>query len=430
MKKISHLIFYICYGVILYVPFHAIFSTFLIDIIGGKLPIKGLKDLLILITLVPLMAGVFIHRKKIKIEHRTLWFMILAFSELAIFYSLFIQAPNIQKVAGLIIQLRHLGFFVICYLGALILEKKFSTSSRLVKLVMVCSAVVVFFGALQVLILPNDFLKIFGYGESTIRPYQTVDNNESFVRILSTLRGPNSLGAYLAMIAPLAVAYISSIKKRKNWFWALYALAFLITLYGSHSRSAWIGFVVGMLAYMYFSSANKKNISLAMGALFIICSGLFAARNTDFIQTTIFHRDPAEVSDINSDNQRLDSIGSAVRSINEKPLGHGIGSSGPASNYGDRPYIVENHYLDLAYQLGWLGLFLYIAITLYVGYLLLKLKTKLAYTHVAGLLAISVIAMFWPVWSDETIALTWWGLAGFIISRNKSDNFAAGKNIK
>jgi hypothetical protein len=185
-----------------------------------------------------------------------------------------------------------------------------------------------------------------------------------------------------------------------------------------------------MLAHLYFNTVNKKNISLALGALLIICSGLFIARNTDFIQTTIFHRDPAEVSDINSDDQRLDSISSAVRSINEKTLGHCIGSSGPASNYGDQPYIIENHYLDIAYQLGWVGLFLHINITLYVGYLLWKLKTKLAYAHVAGLIAISVIAMFWPVWSDETIALIWWGLAGFIISRNKSEGFAIGKNTK
>jgi len=429
MKKISHFIFYLCYGVILYVPFHALFSTFLIDVIGGKLPIKGLKDLFILLTLIPLMIGVYVNRRKIKIEHRTLWFMILAFAELAIFYALFIEAPNIQKVAGLIIQLRHLGFFVICYLGALILEKKFSTSSRLVKIVILCSVFVVFFGALQVLILPNDFLKIFGYGESTIMPYQTIDNNESFVRILSTLRGPNPLGAYLAMVAPLAATYIISIKKRKNWFWALYAIAFIITLYGSHSRSAWIGFVIGTLAYLYLSSANKKIIGWVLGGLLIVGSGLFFARNTIFIQTTLFHRDPAEASEINSDNQRLDSISSAVRLINEKPLGHGIGSSGPASNYGSKPYIIENHYLDLAYQLGWLGLILSLGITSYVGYIIIKLKTKLAYAHVAGLLAISSIAMFWPVWSDETIALIWWGLAGFIISRSNSASLMIGKKL-
>jgi len=417
MKKISHFIFYICFAVILYVPFHAVISTFFISIAGGKLPIKGVKDLLILLTLLPLLVGIYVNRKKIKIEHKALWLLLLAFMELAIFYALLIEAPTVQKIAGLIVQLRHFGFFIICYLGALLLEKKFSTSSRLIRLTVLCSFVVVAFGAMQVLFLPNDFLKIFGYGPTTIAPYQTIDSNESFVRIISTLRGPNSLGAYLAMMAPLAIGYISSAKNRKNWLWALYAGAFLVTLYASYSRSAWIGFGVGLIIYFYLTSKNKKIIGWVLSVFAVIGASAFLLRSTTFVQTTLLHRDPAEASEINSDDQRISSIKTAINLVNQKPLGHGIGSSGPASNYGNSPYIIENHYLDLAYQLGWVGLALSLSVTAYVGYLLIKLKTKLAYAHFAGLIAVSVIAMFWPVWSDETVALIWWGMAGFIISR-------------
>jgi len=60
--------------------------------------------------------------------------------------------------------------------------------------------IVAVFAILQVFVLPKDFLIYLGYGENTIQPYLTVDQNQDFIRINSTLRGPNPLGAYAVIV--------------------------------------------------------------------------------------------------------------------------------------------------------------------------------------------------------------------------------------
>ena len=134
-----------------------------------------------------------------------------------------------------------------------------------------------------------------------------------------------------------------------------------------------------------------------------------------FVQVTLLHRDPSEASQVDSDDQRLSSLSLAVEKIQERPFGHGVGSSGPASNYGDNSFIIENYYLDIAYQVGWIGMLLFLGIIGYTGVLLYRLKSKVAYSLLAGLVGVSVIGLFWPVWISETVALTWWGLAGIVI---------------
>ena len=110
----------------------------------------------------------------------------------------------------------------------------------LLKCMLAAAAVIIVFACLQ-LVLPRDFLTIFGYSQATVAPYLTVDSNEAYVRFGSTLRGPNPLGAYalgglvLASVF-LAAKWRDSVKLRV--YGILAAVSSSIALYISYSRAA------------------------------------------------------------------------------------------------------------------------------------------------------------------------------------------------
>ncbi len=386
----------------------------MISVFGGKLPIKGLKEAVILLIVIPMFVVIIKKWKLVKDANHTLGILIGAYFLLYIFMALVRNDEPIVEVAGLIASLRYLGFFVICYFVARLVQNVKLFEDRAIRIVLYGGLFVIVFGALQVLVLPKDILTLLGYGSDTVKPYLTIDNNESLVRILSTLSGPNPLGAYLAILLPIGIYYGQ--KKKWHWYtWPLLGIPFAITLYGSGSRSGLIGCVVSLFAYFLLINRRNKKLWAAMAAFLVLSSVGILARNTTFVQVTLLHRDPSEASQIDSDDQRLSSLSLAVDRIQERPFGHGVGSSGPASNYGDNSFIIENYYLDIAYQVGWIGMLLFLGIIGYTGLLLYRLKSKVAYSLLAGLIGVSIIGLFWPIWISETVALTWWGLAGIVI---------------
>jgi hypothetical protein len=414
IRKITNISSFVVLAVLAYLPFHTPISTAMIDVFGGKLPIKGLKEAAILLIVVPMFVVILKKWKLVKDANHTLGILIGAYFLLYIFMALVRSDKPIVEVAGLIASLRYLGFFVICYFVARLVQNVKLFEDRAVRIVLYGGLFVIVFGALQVLVLPKDFLTILGYGADTVKPYLTIDNNESLVRILSTLSGPNPLGAYLTILLPIGIYY--GRKKKWQWYvWPLIAIPFLITLYGSGSRSGVIGCAASLFVYFFLLNRKNKKLWVASGALVVLGSIGIVARDSNFIQVTLLHRDPAEASQVDSDDQRLSSLSLAIDRIQERPLGHGVGSSGPASNYGDNSFIIENYYLDIAYQVGWIGMLLFLSIIGYTGLLLYRLKSKVAYSLLAGLVGVSIIGLFWPVWISETVALTWWGLAGIVI---------------
>src|SRR5690606_33215686 len=114
---------------------------------------------------------------------------------------------------------------------------------------------VIAFGLLQMFVLPHDFLKHAGYGPDTIQPFIAIDNKVEYVRVQSTLRGPNPLGAYLVIVVTALTALYITRRSRYAKF-AAALVAGILVLYGSHSRSAWIGTIaaIGVLIWGLINS--------------------------------------------------------------------------------------------------------------------------------------------------------------------------------
>jgi len=271
--------------------------------------------------------------------------------------------------------------------------------------------------------LPHDILKYIGYNINTISPYLTVDQNYDFIRINSTLRGPNPLGAYAGIVLALIVAAVSKRKvKKENWSITLVTILFaggIVALLASYSRSALVGTIVAIAIVLVVTNMRRLSPSVwfVSGVVMIaLIGGLLMARNTQFMSNILLHENPGGGSSINSNEGHINSLTDGINRLVYQPLGAGIGSTGSASLYGDNPVIIENQYLFIAHEVGWLGLLLFVSIFVAI---LIKLwdfrKNWLALGVFASGIGLALIGLLLPVWVDDTVAIIWWGLAAVVI---------------
>lgn len=321
--------------------------------------------------------------------------------------------------AGLLIDLRFVLYFVLVY-GTLLLYPKYR--KLFIKVFAWGAVVVVMFSVLQQFVLPRNILTHIGYGRSTIAPYLLVDENPTFVRINSTLRGPNPLGAYAVIVLGLlaAVAARGKLKQRDWWWLGAAALATGLTLGASYSRGALIGAVVALAAVLTISLTGKVRRKvgwLLTVAAVVIIGGLYALRGNEFVSNVILHDNPSTGAAVDSNAAHVSSLVDGIKIVASEPLGNGIGSTGSASLGGSEPLIIENHYLFVAHEAGWAGLVLFLWLfTEVMKRLWLHRRSRLALGMFASGLGLAVIGLFLPVWADDTVSIVWWGLAAVAIA--------------
>lgn len=335
---------------------------------------------------------------------------------------------------GMLDDLRFLAFFIICWVAALYSKK---LNNIWYKIVLIPAVIVVGFGLLQMSVLPANFLVHFGYSAKTIMPFQTINNNSKYVRILSTLRGANPLGAYL--ILPISVLAVLLVKYPKSWTWAkiLLLIASFVVLYGSYSRAAWIGAVLACLAaglsLIRIKWLIKYKWPLIIGGGIILIGLVFAGyslRHSTEFQNVIFHTQTNSASPISSDQAHLLAIIAGIKYLSHRPLGAGPGVSGPASFYNHyRPArIPENYFLEIGEETGWLGMVLFILINVFLGYQLwLRRSSPFALALLVSLIGITLVNLVSLAWTDDTLSYLWWGLAGLTMSIPIVNNKAKAK---
>jgi O-antigen ligase len=291
-------------------------------------------------------------------------------------------------------------------------------------LICIGGIIVTFFGFLQVAILPKDLLTHIGYSKYTILPYYTVANNRNLVRIISTLRGPNELGAYMVFWFPiLLILTLKYWNKEVNYRYAavIVWIASIVTLYGSGSRSAFVACAASLVitTFLVVNKNIKREMIIATLVIGIIGSVmLIAGRNTRFEQVTVFHQDPIVKTATTSNLQHVQSVRDAFNIIRKHPLGLGVGTTNVPSTYSSKGLTVENYFLDTMVETGIIGGLIFIAICSMLSYELWKNKDNdIAKALFAGLIGVSFVALLLPAWEDETLSMLLWGLAGVIISK-------------
>jgi hypothetical protein len=404
-------------GIVLHAPLSVGLSTLWPDY---ALAIKSWKEIILGVAL--LLAAVIITvRKQWSVLQTKIIGIIILFAALNLLLIPAYFNGFDATVAGLFINLRYLLFFVLVYVALRLYPQYY----RLFLNVFIAGALVVIgFAVLQLTVLPHDVLKYIGYGESTIMPYLTVDQNMDYIRINSTLRGPNPLGVYAVIAIAVAIAAWlrapRTLTKQQGVIVGVLGIGGAVAVWASYSRSAALAGLaaVGIILLVAYGRQISKVvwISLFVAAL-VVGGSLVALRDTTFVSQVILHEDPHEGNTVNSNDGHAESLVDGTRRMLMQPLGAGIGSTGSASLLGDKPVIIENQYLFIAHETGWVGLVMF----LYVHYLVLhglwqRRKQWLTLAVFASGVGIAIAGLVLPVWVDDTVSMVWWGLAAVCLA--------------
>lgn len=402
---------------------HAPLSVF----IGSKAPavalgIKAWKEIVMVIAalLVVLRYG-----QRLVRDFRRDPLVILCGLYIVLHIVLALPAANggLAAIAGLMVDLRYIAYFILIYVVT-----RYNPRYRawLWHTAAIGAAVVLGFLLAQ-FVLPVDFLKHLGYNEATIAPYMLVDMNSAFVRYNSTLRGPNPLGAYAIIVVSIAVAWwLMRMKKLRDRWWlmlpAFYSVVGLVAVWVSYSRSALVAAAgsIGLVAVLQLGCRVSRRVWLAGIGIMIACAaGLYLIRGTEFFHTVIIHDNPATGAHATSNDDHAKSLSAGIMRMAQQPLGAGVGTTGSAAMYGSMPHIIENQYVMVAHEVGWLGLVLFIAIYVLVLHGLWKQRQQ---WYAIGLWAsgvgLALVGIVLPVWADDTVSIVWWGLAAAVCSKS------------
>lgn len=410
------------YGWLLLIIFGGIVVTAPVTVFFGShfprydLLIKSWKEILMGVAFI--IATVEVTRRAMWREILSDWVMrlIAAFGVLHILLLAWHWRGAKAAGAGLLIDLRYLLFFALVYVLVTL-----APWYRLRLLITAaCGAiVVVVFGFLQ-LFLPRDLLAHIGYGPHTIQPYLTVDRNPNYVRINSTLRGPNPVGAYAGMVLTMMLAIVARQTHRfKNTSriigFIIIAICALVSLWLSYSRSAVIGAVVALalvVGIRWGKILRTKWKELIEIGIVVIFLGIFISSQGGFLANVIRHDNPGTGAKITSDAAHLSSLKNGFAQFVRQPLGDGIGSTGSASLLSDNGQIIENQYLFVAHESGWIGLGLYLAIIVMILRRTWRDRRDwLALGVGASGVGLLIIGILLPVFADDTVSIVWWGLA-------------------
>lgn len=416
------------WALLVYMPFHIFLSQSLSLVTGGLEEWKIAKDVVLFGLVLFTICLVW----KQKVAGRAFNFFVL----LAVLYGLlhillWALHPDLfdkSAVIGIIYNTRLVAFLLLGYGAYLLQPTKFALRS-VFKIVLIMSTVVAALGVLQ-FFLPKDMLTHVGYSiERGARPAFFIDDNASLPRVMSTLREPNALGAYLLVpIALLVGLLIKASKKRRPLFVGL-LLLHGVALFLTFSRSAWLAVIVELLLVLWwqyrewFTHFVKKWWTLVIAAVLVLSVGLYAGRNNDIVQHYVTHQTKEKIVDLDSDDYHKLLLRQGIEGVANKPLGHGPGTAGLASIQNPKGgQLTENYYVQIAYEVGVIGLALFITLNVIV-YRRLARRPKTVYT-------VALLASFWGyvltnmllhTWSNEAVAAQWWLAVGVIIAANKLD---------
>lgn len=410
-------------GIVVHAPLSVWLGTIFPE---HTLLIKSWKE--ILMVALAIAASILVTRKRIwrRLAKDRLFFVTTLYAVAHILLIPLYFEGTIATLAGLAIDLRYILFFSLVYVAV----KLFPASRRLfVPIATIGGFIVAGFGALQ-LFLPPDILSHIGYSLNTIQPYLTVDKNPDYVRVNSTLRGPNPLGAYIVIVLAGLTAF--AVRHKLKWqahkqtiAFVMLGLCSLVALWISYSRSALGGAAVAVGLILIATVLRRVSrvvwISLAV-MLFALLGVLVANRESTLISNVLFHENPNGGSSVSSNDGHVESLAEGFSRMIHQPLGGGVGSTGSASLEGTSPLIIENQYLFIAHEAGWLGIgaFVYIFVAI-LRRAWQRRADWLALAVFASGVGLGLIGLLQPVWVDDTVSIIWWGLAAIAITGGKNE---------
>ncbi|HEX5798203.1 MAG TPA: O-antigen ligase family protein [Candidatus Saccharimonadales bacterium] len=426
MNKLLSIPYWAFLALLVYMPFHIFLSQWLSTYTGGLEVWKAWKDVLLFFAVVASLLLVYI---KNGFKDKFFW-AITGLSVLYVLFHFLIWAinPDIEKNPALLATVyncRLFGYLILGFATALLVKSHVPSltsqvlTKTIFKIVLVVSTIVCLLALLQ-WFLPKDILTHFGYSvERGVKPNFFIDDKPDLPRAFSTLRDPNSLGAYLILPITLLSAAWFRLKSARMLIGGLLALHGLI-LFLTFSRSALLGAVLAVATVLFLQYKAQATRFLKKHWLYIVIliavflASFFLARDNYVVQNVVLHADEnTQLADPNE--KRIAFYQATAKSIINQPIGHGPGTAGLVSIQTDKVVLTENYFLQIAYEIGLLGLLL----LLYLMYKILKRLYQrqdfYGRVMVAGFVGITFSNLLLHTWSNEAVAAQWWLLAGVLL---------------
>lgn len=414
-------------ALLVYMPFHIFLAQSLSLATGGLDLWKIGKDLVLILAVLFTICLVIVRGK----ASRTFTILVGGTAIYGLLHLiLWVVHPDLysQSAAlGTIYNTRLLLFAILGY-SALTLLPKFAFSS-LLKIVLVVSTIVATLGIIQYFI-PSDVLSHVGYSlERGVRPAFSIDDNPDFPRIMSTLREPNALGAYLIVPLTALTVLFFRVKDAGRRFmlagaFGLHGLALLLTF----SRSAWLAAALAVALALWWQNQDwiartVKRFWPALAVMLVVVAVTgFLMKDTHLYQQYIVHSNSQEtVNDLDSNDYHALLVEQGLQGVADKPFGHGPGTAGIVSIQNpDGGQLTENYYIQIAYEVGIVGALLFIALNLWLYIRVWRTRSMMAIILCASFWGYVVTNMLLHTWSNEAVAAQWWILAGMTLAASQA----------
>lgn len=242
------------------------------------------------------------------------------------------------------------------------------------------------------------------------------------IRVFSTIGNPNSLGGYMVLVAPIAIALTLWAKDwTRRLLYGSASLLMMACLLLTFSRGAWIGFIAGMALYTLITR-NKWLALIGIGGL---VAAPFAA--PDVVDRLLLAFTP-EYLEKASNKGRVEFWARAFSIWKESPVfGAGIGTVGdtvalkfnmPGATW------IDNQYMRVLAEMGILGFVAYVAMLLTPVFAGIKnvfaAKANSSYLHalnagitaaIFGMIVENVTA---GIFENEVVITTFWPLIAIL----------------
>lgn len=421
------------YALLAYMPFHIFISTWAGTSLGGLDAWKVGKDVFLIgiFLLTALLVLVYVPYKKWQ-KYGLLIGLAAAYALLHLLVYVFNKDTSLSVAALASTYNNRFIWILLIGIGIGLLMKNPPEQMRVVKFVLGISTVVCLLGLAQ-WFLPNDTLVHFGYDPSLgVKPNFFINEDPAYPRVFATFRDPNSFGAYLIIPILLLVQLLQKNKRKAEM--SLLLVLHLGVLYLSFSRAAWLGLAIGIVT-LFFISHREKTISLVrrywpivLVGIVLLGAGLYSVRSTPTFRSIVLKADDKNApTEMDSDEYHLHFIQEGLQDATERPLGYGPGTAGIVSiQNGENGRLTENYYIQIALEVGVIGLAMFVAIWVVAVKLLAEQEhTVLVVSLLASAASYAVMAMVMHLWTNEAVAIGWWGLAGLVLYRNSYNKKAS-----
>lgn len=419
-KSPREVLLYGAAGLFIYMPFHVFLSQWLSLYTGGLDIWKVAKDGITIVVTILCIAYVYWKKRSTSLYNKLL-LLVVAYGLLHLLLMFATNQPYETGFLAILYNLRIFAYLIIGFSLALMFPKR-NLLPLFFRYLIIVSTIVCAVALLQRL-LPSDILTHFGYSvDRGVKPNFFIDDKPDFPRVFGTLRDPNSFGAFLILpIVLLASRLWQNWQTEKRLMYGGLFLLHVLVLFLTFSRSTLLATILALVVLVVitnqnFVKQNKKKIALFALGFLIVLGGLIGLTRDSYVtQNVVLHADESTVLE-DPNELRVGFLKKAIDAITERPLGHGPGTAGlVATRSPVGGLMTENYYLQIAYEVGIVGLLVFIAVLVTVFRRLFRSNKAEKKIMLASGVGVLFACLFFHTLSNEAVAIAWLLPAGLIL---------------